>query len=186
MNTAASTDPRRLTGPWDERIVAAHKASKDYLAYNSNDWPWEQRQAARRNASYEPGAPATLYIGSDSYAMLIVAVDRYKSGAKKGQVSAIHAIHRNYDGSVRPEVEWDFTGEQPTYVYGVETFTRRERRGPATCWQHRPDRTPSQFDTDPADCFPCWEQQQPRFVEKGNDYGSLVVGYAKDYRDPHF
>jgi hypothetical protein len=186
MNTAASTEPRRLTGPWDERIVKAHRVAQDMLAWKREPETSEDHRQARRSAMYVPGEPATLYVGSDSYAMLVVAVDRYKSGAKKGQVSAIHAIHRNYDGSVRPEVEWDFTGEQPTYTYGVETFTRRERRGPATCWQHRPDRMPSQFDTDPADCFPCWEQQQPRFVEKGNDYGSLVVGYAQDYRDPHF
>jgi len=183
---ATITEPRRLTGPWDERLVLAHKASKNFLAYNSNDWPYEQRQAARRNASYEPGAPATLCVGSDSYAMMIVDVSRFRSGSKRGEVREIYAVHHNYDGTPRPEMIWDYSGEQPTYTYGVETFTRRESRGPDRCRVHRPDWAPTPFDTDPADCYVCWEMQQPRFVRKGSEHLSLVVGYACDYRDPHF
>lgn len=186
MSTA--TEPRRLTGPWDEKIVKAHTASKQFLGYSCEGWTTEQRQHARRTAQYVPGEPVTMSIGSDSYAMMIVAVDRYKSGAKKGEVSAIHAVLRNYDGSIRPEVEWDWSGDEPTYVYGVQTFTRRESRTPAaTCWRHRPDAPVSRFgDDDSADCYSCWERSQPRFIEKGNDYCSLIVGYAAEYRDPHF
>ncbi len=185
MSTA--TEPRRLTGPWDEKIVKAYAASKAFLGYSCEGWTTEQRQHARRTSQYVPGEPATMSIGSDSYAMMIVAVDRYKSGPHLGEVKAIHAVHRNYDGSIRPEVEWDWTGDEPTYTYGVQTFTRRDRRNSSsTCWRHRPDAPVSRFDDDSADCYSCWEQSQPRFIEKGNDYCSLIVGYAHDYRDPHF
>lgn len=193
VKPSPNTEPRRLTGPWDEAIVRAYRtyqATKDHSRYWNDGLTYEEVRAARRAAMYIPGEPATMYIGSDSYRMLVIAVDRYKSGAKRGQVKAIHAVHLNHDNTPRPSVEWDYTpmdaGDQPTYTYGVETYTRREPRWTGPCYAHsRP--IEQQRDLIPRDeCFNCWEAEQPRFVEKGQDYCTLVVGYAEDYRDPHF
>jgi len=180
---SAATDPRRITGPWDEAIVKAHRVASTLPVWQNPPDTWEEKRQARRNAMYVPGEPATMCIGSDSYAMLVVAVDRFKTGAKKGQVKAVHAVHRTHDG-IRPEMVWDYSGDQPIYTLAVETYTRREsRRGP--CWRHSGART-AWLDDNEADCFTCWDNRQPRFIEKGSDYCSLVVGYAEDYRDPHF
>lgn len=189
-----ATEPRRITGPWDEKIVQAHTVMRSVAALDSPLWHAErlstdERQAARRNALYMPGEPATMSIGSDSYRMLVVGADRFQSGAKKGEVKAVHVVHLMHDDTVRPVIVWDFQNDPPTFTLGVETYTRREPRAPGTyCWTHaeRVGR-PSKFTAQEiADCFSCWERSQPRFIEKGNDYCSLVVGYAYDYRDPHF
>lgn len=181
-----TTVPRRLTGPWDEAIVKAYRVWES-RGFPGLDLDTDGRRAAERAAMYIPGEPATLYVGSDSYRMLVVAVDRYKSGAKRGQVKAIHAVHLNHDNTPRPSVEWDFTDDQPTYTYGVDTYTRREpRTAGLKCWLHE-DRhnAPPRNPADP-DCYSCWSRSHPRFVERGGDHCALVVGYADDYRDPHF
>ncbi len=176
-------------GPWDEAIVKAYKAYEATRERNPgwrNDLTSVEVRDAERAAMFIPGEPATMYIGSDSYRMVVVAVDRFKTGAKAGQVKAIHAVHLHYDGKVKPEINWDFTGEQPTYTYGVETYTRREPRRTGPCYAHSLP-VDQQHDIIPRDeCYNCWEVQQPRFVVKGQDHCTLVVGYAKDYRDPHF
>lgn len=182
---SAATDPRRLTGPWDEVIVKAYRVWES-RGFPGLDLDTDGRRAAQWAAMHIPGEPATHYIGSDSYRMLVVAVDRYKSGAKRGQVKAIHAVHLNHDNTPRPSVVWAFTGDQPTYTYGVDTYTRREPRGTGPCYAHARPRVET-WDVIPQDeCFNCWHNEQPRYVERGGDHGTLVVGYADDYRDPHF
>ena len=39
------------------------------------------------------GAPATFYIGSDSYATTVTNIVRFKSGNRKGQIKELHTDH---------------------------------------------------------------------------------------------
>lgn len=78
------------------------------------------------------GTPATYNIGSDCYGVMIINLNRFKSGANVGKVS-----------NVEVKMPWGETRK----------FTRRANGS---------------------------------FIAAGKNYGSLVVGYAYDYRDPHF
>lgn len=53
------------------------------------------------------GAPATYYIGSDSYGETVSDVLRFKSGARKGQIKEIHIREDAWSGPTvfRPEVD---------------------------------------------------------------------------------
>jgi len=82
----------------------------------------------------EKGMPATFYIGSDSYAMTVLWVTYFMSGARAGQVREVMAQTEN--------------GAPERFV--MTKFGKFAKKDPS-----------------------------------GN-YGSLVIGYARDYRDPSF
>jgi hypothetical protein len=82
------------------------------------------------------GMPATFGIGSDSYAMTVVAIEYFKTGARAGQVKAVFAADEG--------------------------------------------RTPERFVMTKQGRLQKRDQYESRF------YGSLSIGYARDYRDPSF
>lgn len=43
----------------------------------------------------EVGMPATIFIGSDSYATEVVAITYFKEGKRAGEVKEIHTTHRD-------------------------------------------------------------------------------------------
>jgi hypothetical protein len=91
--------------------------------------------------SAEFGMPATYSIGSDSYAYMVVGVQRFKSGARQGKVRAIYAQDAKYvDGVLVSQ-------EGPIERFIVNKFG---------------------------------------YVKREGMYGTLFVGYARDYRDPGF
>lgn len=58
------------------------------------------------------GMPATITVGSDRYAARIVEVERYKTGAKAGQVKAVTAAFTDDDGNALECERYDHkTGE---------------------------------------------------------------------------
>lgn len=83
-------------------------------------------------SKWEIGTPATYGIGSDSYGVVIININRFKSGKNVGKVSYVEV-----------KMPWG----------DVRKFTRRAHGS---------------------------------FLSVGHNCGSLSVGYAYDYRDPHF
>jgi hypothetical protein len=105
----------------------------------------------------EVGMPATHFVGSDSYAVEVYDVERFKSGAKAGQVKAVITGSRREDGT------WQ---QKQTYVDGEFVLVD---------------------DTDrflPVKDQP--ERLCTRTEGKVAWWSSLAVGYAKDYRDPSY
>lgn len=131
------------TDNWDSFIEMLK--NKDLSEFISND-DFKQLEKDEfvkgnvviRDENYQPviipievGMPATMYIGSDSYATEITAVNYFKSGNRAGQVKSV-------------EIKW---------FDGIKKFT-------AKIWEHG--------------------------VSFSSEYYSLGLGYATDYRDPHF
>ena len=146
----------------------------------------EINRAARREWSEDEivvGAPATHYVGSDSYAAIVVGVERFKTGARAGRIKAIIACNADVqeDGSLkpRPHVKWHFPEDGEPYTapeydrFLSKDYTRSNRR-----WNE----ALGQFVTE--------EETYTRYCERSEGrvawWSSLVVGYADDYRDPHF
>lgn len=102
---------------------------------NNQHTPRERQEALETlMRTPEKGMPATFYIGTDSYAMKVVWVTYFMSGARAGQVR--------------------------------EVMAQIENRAPERFVMTKAGRLAKK---DPS----------------GN-YGSLVIGYARDYRDPSF
>ena len=53
--------------------------------------PWSDEEIV-------PGAPATYFIGSDSYAETVGTVVRFKSGKRKGKIKEIHIREDGWQG----------------------------------------------------------------------------------------
>lgn len=111
------------------------------------------------------GAPATHYVGTDSYASVVVKVERYKTGPKAGLVKAVYSCPAEVgeDGNLvpRPSTRWEVADSgKPFRTPDYDRFLRTERRGVARYCARSEGR------------IAFWNQ--------------LVVGYAEDYRDPHF
>lgn len=107
----------------------------------------------------EVGMVATYYIGSDSYADIVTNVVRFKSGARAGQINYLETTHE---------------------VNGVKTrFHAKER----PCYSSTHERTESK----PEDCVNCNKHQRGIYDYVSRSWsGQVQVGYAKEYRDPHF
>ena len=107
----------------------------------------------------EVGMVATYYIGSDSYADIVTNVVRFKSGARAGQINYIETTHE---------------------VNGVKTrFHAKER----PCYSSTHERTESK----PEQCVNCNQHQRGIYDYVSRSWsGQVQVGYAKEYRDPHF
>lgn len=107
------------------------------IAVNATPINYELRNAAIDYLKQNPavGMPATFGIGSDSYAMVVTDVIRFKTGAKTGQVKAVIAKNENEN-------------EEKFYVTKSGRIQKRDN--------------------------------------DGYSYGSLTIGFARDYRDPNF
>lgn len=89
---------------------------------------------AVRNPDYrepEVGMGATYAVGSDRYTCTIVAVQRYKSGAHKGQVRAVVAqddLNRVISGSAQDgSAVWDATPNPNAEKFTALWNDRRQR-----------------------------------------------------------
>jgi hypothetical protein len=72
-----------------------------YRSWEEREQERVERETAERFAKLETahhGQPATHCIGSDSYAFIVERVERFKSGARAGQVSAVIAEPAEYIG----------------------------------------------------------------------------------------
>ncbi len=105
------------------------------------------------------GMVATYYIGSDSYADIVTNVVRFKSGKRAGQINYIETTHE---------------------VNGVKTkFSATEIK----CSNYACEKVES----NPKNCIWCNQKQKGVYRFLGRNWsGSVRVGYAKEYRDPHF
>jgi hypothetical protein len=129
-----------------------------------------------------PGAKATHYVGSDSYASVVKDVERFKSGARKGQIKAIVACHIDLaeDGTFteRPHMEWVKEGDDFVPVPKYDRFLPVVQ-GPCPYCS-----TPSSI------CWHCNHAGDVGYFERSSGrvayWSKLVVGEAVDYRDPHF
>ena len=141
--------------PVDESRVEAARAA----------WAEQQRieraeLEAKRLAGPVPdreirvGLPATHHMVSDSYASVVTKVERFKSGARQGQVKAIESVHVDRDGkpghSTRRHLSKVVTRER----YNAETRQHEKR------------------------------QEIVYIGKGNAFYDQLVVGWAVDYRDP--
>lgn len=108
------------------------------------------------------GMPATHYVGSDSYACVVTRVERFKSGAKQGQIKAVEACKVGHDG-------------QPRYSHPDRFLPRAVQRNRRRL-------------TDEGWIEDTWTEQvlYTRYEGKVAWWSSLIVGYATDHRDPHF
>lgn len=124
----------------------------------------------------EVGMPATHYVGSDSYAVTVYAVERFTTGKRKGQVKAIVTGHLMEDGAWGQRTEWD--GTDFVLCDATERFLPRVVG-------------PCRYHTEPREfCYDCNRAGETRFNTRYEGkvayWSSLVVGYARDHRDPSF
>jgi hypothetical protein len=120
---------------------------------------YNERYPAISMMEVKVGNIATYYIGSDSYADIVTNVVRFKSGARAGQINYIETTHK---------------------VNGVKTrFHAKER----PCYSSTHEKTESK----PEQCVNCNQHQRGIYDYVSRSWGGHVqVGYAKEYRDPHF
>lgn len=118
----------------------------------------EQEAQKRREVinGAEVGMGASYGIGSDCYPYFVVGVNRFKSGAKKGEVKEVLVKSARYREG--------FHGDWLNAVVGNEKFEVNEN----------------------ADVRVFSVRKNYRLVEVGQEYGHLSVGQCRDYRDPHF
>lgn len=70
------------------------------------------------------GMPASYGIGSDSYAMTVVAIDYFKTGAKAGAVKAIYAAHEDHEAekfTLTKSGRFQKRAQYESYFYGSLT-----------------------------------------------------------------
>jgi len=128
---------------------------------------WEAQQKAEReelqakrlagpvpDREIVAGLPATHHMVSDSYASVVTKVERFKTGARQGQIKAIESAHVDRDGkpgfSTRRHLSKVVTREQ----YNAETGQREQVR------------------------------KIVYIGKGNAYYDQLVVGWAVDHRDP--
>lgn len=130
-----------------------------------------------------PGMVATHYVGSDSYAVIVSGVERFKSGVRKGQIKAITTVRAEQDENgewiAKPRMQiMGWIGQEPIME---ERHTRFLSRTVGPCTYHD---EPSRF------CHSCSIAGETCYNERSEGkvayWSSLVVGYAHDYRDPSF
>ena len=119
---------------------------------------YNERFPAIAMMEVEVGNVATYYIGSDSYADIVTNVVRFKSGARAGQINYLETTHE---------------------VNGVKTrFHAKEIR----CTSSNCERS-----ADVKNCVSCDQKARGIFRYYSRSWtGEVAVGYAKEYRDPHF
>lgn len=133
------------------------------------------------------GMPATHYVGSDSYAAVVVDVEYFKSGARKGEIKAIVACKADVSdsGELTPRpymkwVGWDADKNEPVSAPEYDRFLPRVI---GACDFHSAGKVSEC-------CHHCkvagQVRYESRFEGKVAYWSSLVVGYARDYRDPSF
>lgn len=104
------------------------------------------------------GMPATHYVGSDSYAVEVYAVERFKSGPLKGKVRAVITGSRYETGEWVQKQVYNPEDGSFSLVDDTDRFL--------------PDKNRDRLHT--------------RCEGKTAWWSSLAVGYARDYRDPSF
>lgn len=111
----------------------------------------------------EVGMPATYYVGTDSYATEVAEIVRFKNGLKAGEIKYITVKgHYQYRGGDKNDL---------LKLYPKEQICFRQHEG------NRLSPT----------CVDCWLWRHEIYKFKNPKHSaSVVVGYAKDYRDPHF
>ena len=128
------------------------------------------------------GMIATHYCGSDSYINIVTGVERYKSGARKGQIKAIVAApaRKDENGEWRPGMRLQWSSDENASV-----MEQDDHRYLAT-----PNKECSQHTTADHHCYACKEAGKVRYLSRSEGkvawWSRLVVGYGRDYRDPSF
>jgi hypothetical protein len=130
-----------------------------------------------------PGMIATHSVGSDSYAVIVSGIERFKSGARKGQIKAITTVNaeqgENGEWIAKPHTRMmGWIDGEPIMEEQHDRFLPRVI-GP--CTMHK--------ETERY-CHYCKIAGETRYNERCEGkvayWSSLVVGYARDYRDPSF
>lgn len=132
------------------------KSYEDYLAEAKIERELEAQKRGEVINAIEIGMGASYGIGSDSYPYFVVGVNRFKSGAKKGQVKEVLAQSAKYREG--------FHGEWLNAVVGDEKFEINENAK--------------------VEVFSV--RKNNYLIAEGEQYGRLSVGQCRDYRDPHF
>lgn len=137
--------------------------------YSSNqDWLATYRQIADKDI--QVGDLATFSVGSDSYAEVVTEVVRFKTGKRAGQIKYIKVSRQDENFLAYPVVCRShadaprLTNDDPYVVEGKIYFAKPV-------------------------CPQCWLAAHNAIDFRPNAetyYMSVAVGYAKDYRDPHF
>ena len=134
---------------------------------------WQERQAERAKQEFEErkavvngvkvGDFGTYYVGSDRYAVYVVGVKHYKSGAKAGEVKEIEVVGAN----AKKDAKVNATGGYGWDIHGAENFEVPVgvAEGDGVVYSVR---------------------QDYRIVRKGEDYGAIGFREVREYRDPHF
>lgn len=128
------------------------------------------------------GMIATYYCGTDSYIHIVTDVERYKSGARKGQIKAILAApaRKDENGEWAPGMRLQWSSDENASV--LEQDNRRYLPTPnmECSWHTTADRY----------CHTCKEAGKVRYLSRSEGkvawWSELVVGYGRDYRDPSF
>lgn len=103
----------------------------------------------------------TEYVGSDCYAVYVVGVKYYKSGAKVGQVKEIEVV----GAKAKADAKVGATGGYGWDISGVENFE-------------------VPVDKNNGEVFSVRDNY--RIIRKGQDYGAIGFGQVREYRDPSF
>lgn len=132
--------------------------------YSSNqDYLESYREIADKDI--QVGDLATIYIGSDSYGERVSEVVRFKEGKRKGQIKYIRLNREDMKFLAYPlrcdsHLEPRLTNEDPEIINGKIYFMKPI-------------------------CPTCWKESYGAVRFASSSY-RVVVGYAKDYRDPSF
>lgn len=136
--------------------------------YSSNqDFLETHRQIADKDI--QVGDVATYYVGSDSYSEQVTEVVRFKEGKRAGQIKYIKLSRKDekylaYAKTCSSHKTPQITNDDPFTANGKIYFAK------------------------PA-CPSCWLAVNGAVVFRPNAdayWCSIIVGYAKDYRDPSF
>jgi hypothetical protein len=125
---------------------------------NHKDWYLSQYPQTA-GESVQVGMPATFSVGTDSYGTEVAEVVRFKSGARAGLIKYITVKSQTINYGYGPE---------PIKFYAQPISSKCHDNYSETC----------------LDCYQM-ELGVYRFVSNKTT-GRVMVGYAKDYRDPHF
>jgi hypothetical protein len=129
------------------------------------------------------GMIGTHSVGSDCYAVIVSGVERYKSGARKGQIKAVTAVRatqgENGEWVAKPHTRiMGWIGQEPITEEVHDRFLARTVK---PCPYHTEKRS---------HCYNCEIAGETRYNTRCDGkvayWSSLVVGYARDYRDPSF
>jgi hypothetical protein len=149
-----------------ERVAVVGVKQEWYDDYKERMAQRAKQEIEERKAivnAVKVGDFGTQYVGSDRYAVYVVGVKRYKSGAKAGEVKEIEVV----GVKAKQDAVVGATGGYGWNIEGAENFEVPVGKGEGD----------GQVFT---------VRDNYKIVMKGQHYGAIGFREVREYRDPHF